>query len=104
MISKGGLKSSEIHLGGVWGEARRNIPPATASTFAIEATSALFVSRNANEGVPMSRRSISYFKVPHKYSKMLVKMKLLPNNHAVLGQCIFLGNLILTSLLNEEVS
>ena len=60
--------SSEDTLRG-WGEASL-----TPSTFAIDATNALFVPRTATAGVQMCTRPNAYLKVPLKYSKIVISI------------------------------
>ena len=69
-----GLKNGEEKLRGSGGKAPRKIFLTTPSNFVIDVTNALFVPRNATEGLQMCYSSISYLNVPQKYSKIVVNM------------------------------
>ena len=70
---------------GSGGKAPEKFSPTTPTTFTLDATNTLFLSRNATEWVQMYSRFISYLKVPQEYSKIVVKMKWLSNNNAIWG-------------------
>ena len=70
----------------VWRQSSQKNFPDHALYFRYRCDQPPFLPRNATEDVQMYNRSISC--LAKKYSKIVVNMKLLSNDDAVLGQCI----------------